>query len=115
MLNVIFIILDLFPSYSLRLLSTGRVGGPAPSGNVPQLAGKLLEHDPDGRSRRPRRQARAARAHGHAHRRLPALHSEHLRSHPLHPSHLGGGHCWRYTRIPDCACLLLYGELLLYF
>lgn len=89
----------------------GGTRGPAAGGDVPQFPGGLLQHDPDGVCGGPgRSQTGAPGPHGHAHRRVPAVHPEHLRRDSLHPSHVGRGHRRRYTGIPDCVGVLLYGK-----
>lgn len=93
------------PSYFLHPLLSGGDGGPAAGVDAHLVAGELQQHD----SRRdgPRRQAAARRAYGHAHRCLPSLHPEHLRCHPLHPSHVGGGHCRCALRLSHRVHVLL--------
>lgn len=46
----------------------------------------------------------------HPDRRVLAMHPEHFRRHPVHPSHLGGGHGRCDFRLLDCAVLLLRGK-----
>lgn len=46
----------------------------------------------------------------HADWRLLAMHPEHFRRNPVHPSHLGGGHGWCAVRLPNCVVLLLCGK-----
>lgn len=75
----------------------------------------LREHDtarggPGREARVGRRGQARGRPHGHPHRRLPALHPEHLRRHPLHSADLGRRHGRRHTGLPHRIHLLLRRE-----
>lgn len=100
-----------FVSVIYFLFATGRNRRPTACIHFSQFSGRLFQHYSYGIGGGPRcSQARASSSYGHAYRVLPALYPEHLWCDPLYPLDMGRRHRWRYTGIPHCAYMLLYGK-----
>lgn len=95
-----------------RPIFTGRNGGPAAGGHLPQLDRRLLEHYPEhgGRRQQVDYHQRGIVQDGHARRSLPAVRAEHLWRHSIYPAVVGGRHGGRHLRLRNCVHLLLRGK-----
>lgn len=95
-----------------RPIFTGRDGGPAAGGHLPQLDRRLLEHHPEhgGRRQQVDYHQRGIVQDGHAGRRLPAVRAEHLRRHSIYPAVVGGRHGGSHLRLRNRVHLLLRGK-----
>lgn len=92
---------------------TGRNGGPAKSGHVPQLNRRLLKyHTEHGRRRHQvdHHQCFAVQD-GYACRRVLTVRAKHLRRYIVHPAVVGGRNGRRYLWVRNRVHLLLCGKL----
>lgn len=87
----------------------GGDGGPAAGVDDDQLAGQLQRHHPLGRGRG-RQEAEARGQAGHSAGRVPPVHPEHLRRHPLHPYAVDRGHRRGRPGLHHRVHVLLYSE-----
>lgn len=88
---------------------TGGHYGATPSVHVHLVDGQLLQYDSCGRRRCGCKANTQVRRDGHPHRRLFAMHSEHLWRDPVHSVDLGCGHSRSCLRILTSLRLLLRG------
>lgn len=93
-------------------LIAGRNGWPAASAHFPQLDRWLLEHHPKfgGFWHQVNHCQTRIFQDGHACRRLPALRTEHLRSHLVHSTIVGCRHGRSHLRVRNRIHLLLRGK-----